>query len=227
MGSSCRRPSSRGRAYGCLNIHASKLPRWRGAAPIQRAIAAGDTATGVTIMQMDAGLDTGADDRRRRRADRAARNRRHAARQAGGRRCASDRVHATTPRVAASAHFDAAAGTGVTYAHKIGRADAAIDWARPAEDLDGLVRAMNPVPGAFTRFGVQEVKVWEAVPAVRRRPTAGRTLAADGCRAGHRACGRRRRHRRRMRARIGSGCWSCNRRRANACRPRPLPPGAP
>jgi methionyl-tRNA formyltransferase len=156
--------------FGCLNIHASKLPRWRGAAPIQRAIAAGDTETGITIMQMDAGLDTGpmidvvdvpiasretAGTLHDKLADAGAQ-----AIVSTLRRLAAQRALTSKPQPS----------TGVTYAHKIGRADAAVDWTRPAEELDCLVRAMNPVPGAFARFGAHDVKVWEAMPSRAGEP---------------------------------------------------------
>jgi methionyl-tRNA formyltransferase len=164
--------------HGCLNIHASKLPRWRGAAPIQRAIAAGDTATGVTIMQMDAGLDTGAmiDMVDVPIAPRETAGTLHDKLAIAG----AEAIVATLRRLAVQRVLTSTVqpATGITYAHKIGRADAGIDWARPAEDLDGLVRAMNPVPGAFTRFGAQEVKVWEAVPASSADSGPGTDMAA-------------------------------------------------
>ena len=162
--------------YGCLNIHASKLPRWRGAAPIQRAIQAGDAATGITIMQMDAGLDTGP---MIERIDVAI-----APRETAGTlhdklaivgahtivavltRLARDGALSSTPQPA----------TGATYANKVGRADAAIDWTQPSEAIDRAVRAFDPVPGAFTAFGGQDVKVWRAeplAPAAVARHAAG------------------------------------------------------
>ena len=147
-------------AKGCLNIHASLLPRWRGAAPIHRAIEAGDTETGVTIMQMDAGLDTGdmllverlpiaADDSTARLHDKLA--------ALGGRLI-----------VEALARLDGLPRTpqpseGVTYAHKIEKHEALIDWTLPAEVLARRVRAFDPFPGALTVAHGENLKVWSAV----------------------------------------------------------------
>jgi len=146
--------------FGCLNIHASLLPRWRGAAPIQRALLAGDQETGVCIMQMEAGLDTGpvllrealpivGDDTAATLHDKLA---------ALGARLIVDAL----ARLPLPAEIQPAAG--VTYAHKIEKSEAAIDWRQPAEELDRHVRAFNPFPGAQTRFAGQVVKVWQAVP---------------------------------------------------------------
>jgi methionyl-tRNA formyltransferase len=144
---------------GCLNIHASLLPRWRGAAPIQAAILAGDQASGVTIMRMDVGLDTG-----------------------------PMLLAETVPigeRMTASALHDALAELGarlilraldenppprpqpeegVTYAPKLTREDGRIDWARDALALDRQVRALNPWPGTFTFIGLEMLKVLEVEP---------------------------------------------------------------
>ena len=146
---------------GCLNIHGSLLPRWRGAAPIHRAIEAGDTETGVTIMQMDVGLDTG------------------------------DMLLTHTVRISESAttgslHDElanlgadlvvqaldlAAAGRlnprrqpeqGVTYAHKIDKSEAAIDWSQDAASIVRRVRAFNPFPAATTMLNGEVLKVWGA-----------------------------------------------------------------
>jgi methionyl-tRNA formyltransferase len=156
---------------GCLNVHASLLPRWRGAAPVQRAIEAGDARTGVTIMQMDAGLDTGA-----MLLDEAI-------------EIAPDETSATLlPRLAAlgarlivQALPRAAAGTlsarpqpaeGVSYAHKIDKAEAAIDWTQPAEALERKLRALDPAPGAHGRLAGEAIKLWRAqvLPAARGVP---------------------------------------------------------
>ena len=146
---------------GCLNIHASLLPRWRGAAPIHRAIEAGDLETGVTIMQMDAGLDTGdmllmerlpirADDTTGSLHDRLA--------VLGG------RLIVEALEIAACGGLTAKKQPteGVTYAHKIDKAEAAIDWTAPAEVLARRVRAFNPFPGAATARAGEPVKVWAA-----------------------------------------------------------------
>jgi methionyl-tRNA formyltransferase len=146
---------------GCINIHASLLPRWRGAAPIQRAIEAGDATTGITIMQMDAGLDTGAmlltegvpigpDDTAGSLHDRLA--------DLGARlvvdalrRLADGRL----PGVAQPAE-------GVTYAAKIDKAEAAIDWTQPATVIERRLRALDPAPGASSRLAGEVVKLWRA-----------------------------------------------------------------
>ena len=142
---------------GCLNIHASLLPRWRGAAPIQRALLAGDTETGVTIMQMDAGLDTGAilfaeavaivaNDTAQTLHDKLA---------AIGARLIVDALSRHPEPLAQNvAH--------ATYAAKISKSEAGIDWSRPAVDIDRLIRAFNPVPGAYTQWQDQKLKVWRA-----------------------------------------------------------------
>jgi methionyl-tRNA formyltransferase len=130
---------------GCLNIHASLLPRWRGAAPIQRAILAGDRETGISIMQMDAGLDTGAVLLEKRIAIGAAETAgelhdRLAA--LGGAAIVAALAGGFTPRPQP--------GDGVTYAAKISPEEARLDWHRPAAELERAVRAFNPVPGAWT-----------------------------------------------------------------------------
>ena len=146
---------------GCLNIHASLLPRWRGAAPIHRAIEAGDLETGVTIMQMDAGLDTGdmllmerlpirADDTTGSLHDRLA--------------VLGDRLIVEALEIAACGGLTAKKQPteGVTYAHKIDKAEAAIDWSQSAVTLARRVRAFNPFPGAATARAGEPVKVWAA-----------------------------------------------------------------
>jgi len=156
--------------HGCLNIHASKLPRWRGAAPIARAIEAGDAMTGVTIMQMDAGLDTGpmidvvdvpigARETSGTLQDRLADAGAHAI-VAALQRLARDGRLPSTPQPDA----------GATYAAKIGRGDAAIDWTRPAAALDAVIRAYDPAPGAHATIGGEPVKVWRALPMARGAP---------------------------------------------------------
>ncbi|GAB3768089.1 methionyl-tRNA formyltransferase [Ramlibacter monticola] len=146
---------------GCLNIHASLLPRWRGAAPIHRAIEAGDAETGVTIMQMDAGLDTGdmlVDER-------------IAIAPEDTTATLHDKVAALGGRLIVEALELAACGglkpvkqpaEGVTYAHKIEKAEAAIDWSQPAEALARRIRAFDPFPGATAQVGGETVKFWKA-----------------------------------------------------------------
>ena len=146
---------------GCLNIHASRLPRWRGAAPIHRAIEAGDDETGVTIMQMDAGLDTGdmllletlpirGDDTTVTLHDRLA--------ALGGRLIveALERAACGGLRpVPQPAH-------GITYAHKIEKAESAVDWSLPATQIERRIRAFDPFPGASTTCQGETVKLWKS-----------------------------------------------------------------
>ena len=150
--------------HGCLNIHGSLLPRWRGAAPIQRAIEAGDAATGITIMQMDAGLDTGAmllaDSTPISGTDTSA--------------TLHERLAALGARLIVQALERLAQGAvqpqpqpaeGVTYAHKIDKAEAAIDWRAPAAVIERRLRAFDPFPGATTELAGQPVKVWRGAVA--------------------------------------------------------------
>ncbi|MDO9481866.1 MAG: methionyl-tRNA formyltransferase, partial [Hydrogenophaga sp.] len=169
------------------NIHASLLPRWRGAAPIHRAIEAGDAQTGVTIMQMDAGLDTG---------DMLLVERLPvAATDTTG--LLHDRLATLGGRLMVEALELAACGglkpvpqpsDGVTYAHKIEKAEAAIDWPLPADAIARRVRAFNPFPGAATALAGEAVKVWMAAAEPAGVAQAGAlpgqvlTVAADGIR---------------------------------------------
>jgi methionyl-tRNA formyltransferase len=147
---------------GCLNIHASLLPRWRGAAPVQRALLAGDVETGICIMQMEAGLDTGP-----------------VLSEIRTPILASDTAGILTDRLSAlgaSAIVEALANpdrlisrpqdsSKATYASKVGKADTRIDWSWPAAAVDRQVRAFNPSPGAETSLLGEPLKVWRAVPA--------------------------------------------------------------
>ncbi|WP_428481131.1 methionyl-tRNA formyltransferase [Pyruvatibacter mobilis] len=153
---------------GCLNIHASLLPRWRGAAPIQRAIMAGDSETGVAIMQMEKGLDTGPVLLMERTPI--------GAQETAGE--LHDRLSAIGAglmvRALAALERDSLEATpqpeyGVTYADKIDKAEARIDWTRPAHELDGHIRGLSPFPGAWCEVEKdggkrQRVKVLRAVP---------------------------------------------------------------
>ncbi|MCD2512338.1 methionyl-tRNA formyltransferase [Comamonas endophytica] len=166
-------------ARGCLNIHASLLPRWRGAAPIHRAIEAGDSETGVTIMQMDAGLDTGD-------------------------MCLVERLPIAATDTTASLHDELATlggrlivealemsacgglprmpqpAAGVTYAHKIEKAESWIDWRQTAAAIDRRVRAFTPFPGAASQWQGETIKFWEGRPEPRVGDAApGTVLAAD------------------------------------------------
>ncbi len=147
--------------YGCINIHGSLLPRWRGAAPIQRAILAGDTETGITIMRMEAGLDTGpmllmqglpigARDTAATVHDRLA---------TLGASLLLQVLH-DLPAALAQARPQPAAG--VTYAQKLSKDEAALDWAQTAQQLDRQVRAFNPWPIAETRLHGEQLRVWQA-----------------------------------------------------------------
>lgn len=177
---------------GCINIHASLLPRWRGAAPIHRAVEAGDTQTGVTLMQMDAGLDTGdmlavqalpiaGDDTTATLHDKLAEL---------GARMVVDALQASArgplPRTPQPAQ-------GVTYAHKIEKAEAQIQWREDAQPIERRVRAFDPFPGASTALAGEPVKVWRAraepaAPAASPAPVPGRILAIDA-QGVHVACG--------------------------------------
>jgi methionyl-tRNA formyltransferase len=150
-------------ARGCLNIHASLLPRWRGAAPIQRALLAGDAVTGVTIMRMEAGLDTGP--------MLLARSIRIEARDNA--RSLHDKLAALGALLIEEALQTWPAGglpevaqpvEGVTYAGKIDKAEAPIQWGRHAEEISRQVRAFNPAPVAETLFEGKQLRIWEAEP---------------------------------------------------------------
>ncbi len=172
---------------GCLNIHASLLPRWRGAAPIHRAIEAGDTQTGITIMQMDAGLDTGPMLLTQREPI-------HVDDSTGS---LHERLAALGARLIVQALADAETGalrpreqpaSGATYAHKVEKAQTLIDWSRPAALLERQVRAFDPTPGAhFLHRGVH-VKLWRAraltdmtaAPGTVLQPAADRLAVACG-----------------------------------------------
>lgn len=148
---------------GCINIHASLLPRWRGAAPIQRAIAAGDAQSGVTIMQMEAGLDTGPMLLTRAvpidaRETAASLHDRLATLGAEALLAALDEI------VRGTAQPRTQPTDGVTYATKLRKEEAAIDWSRSATEIDRQIRAFNPWPVAETRLHGQQLRVWQAMP---------------------------------------------------------------
>jgi methionyl-tRNA formyltransferase len=167
--------------FGCLNIHGSLLPRWRGAAPIHRAIEVGDAETGVTIMQMDAGLDTGDMLLAERTAISAT----------DTTAALHDRLADLGGRMIVEALEMAACGgltpvvqpaEGVTYAHKIEKAESSVDWSLPAQAIDQRIRAFDPFPGASTRLGAEAIKLWAASPEATDAPAGvvpGQVLAAD------------------------------------------------
>ena len=167
---------------GCLNLHASLLPRWRGAAPIQRAIMAGDTQTGVMVMQMEEGLDTGPvllaehvaiapDETAGRLHDRLS--------EIG----ASLMVRALAALARGSLEAVPQAEEGVTYAKKITKEEARINWSRPATELDCHIRGLTPLPGAFFEAGsgknATRIKILRAVP-VAKSGKPGEILSAEG-----------------------------------------------
>jgi methionyl-tRNA formyltransferase len=161
--------------FGCINIHASLLPRWRGAAPIQRALLAGDGETGVCIMQMDAGLDTGPvlhSERLPMAADETAATLHDKLAELGARLIveALDKM----PLAPCSQPI-----LGVTYAAKIEKAEAVLDWRLPALQLARQVRAFNPFPGAVARLQGNPVKVWRAEVDAAAMGEAGTVIAAD------------------------------------------------
>ena len=148
---------------GCVNIHASLLPRWRGAAPIQRAVLAGDTETGITIMQMEAGLDTGPILMMES--------------VPIGPDATAGRIHDALARLGGNLIIRALAALergaiaptpqpedGVTYAAKIDKDEARIDWTKPAADLDRLVRGLSPSPGAWTEVNGARLRILRARP---------------------------------------------------------------
>ncbi len=164
--------------HGCLNVHASILPRWRGAAPIQAAIKNGDPATGISLMQMEAGLDTGpvfataeiaigAEETAGELHDRLA--------QLGGELLADKLGDILDGALDAEPQDDA----NSSYAGKISRDDARIDWQAPAADIDRQVRAFNPVPGAWTEVSDEAVKIWQARVVADTAGDPGEVLSAD------------------------------------------------
>lgn len=163
---------------GCLNIHASLLPRWRGAAPIHRAIEAGDAETGVCIMQMDAGLDTGGvvDEARLPILPMETTAQLHDRLAALG----AERIVAILQKLAAGETLLAQAQpeAGVTYAHKLEKAEARLDVSAPAALLDRKIRAYNPFPGAVLQAGDQPIKIWQA-SIVQEQGLPGTVLTAD------------------------------------------------
>ena len=163
--------------YGCLNIHASLLPRWRGAAPIQRAIEAGDAESGVCIMQMDVGLDTG--DVLLSRSTPITEV------------TTAAQLHDDLAVIGAQAIVEALAKlpeltaipqpeAGVTYAQKLSKADAEIDWALGAKQIHAKIRALNPVPGAWSNLNEQVIKIWASTVLEQSSDAAiGSIVAAD------------------------------------------------
>ncbi|BEV17707.1 methionyl-tRNA formyltransferase [Herbaspirillum sp. DW155] len=165
--------------YGCINIHGSLLPRWRGAAPIHRAIEAGDAETGITIMQMEEGLDTGPmmlsesvpiaeDDTTGSLHDKLA--------ALGGKMIVAALEKLERGELPATPQPE----EGANYAAKIAKEEAALDFSQSAVQLARRIRAFNPFPGATGRFGDTVVKLWQARPvSVAQRGSPGQVLSAD------------------------------------------------
>ena len=165
--------------HGCINIHASLLPRWRGAAPIHRAIEAGDTETGITIMQMDEGLDTGAMLLRQSlpiAADASTGSLHDELARLGGEMIVQALQQLQQDGLTATPQ----PAEGINYAAKISKDEAALDFSQPAEILARKVRAFNPFPGAVAEFNGTPVKIWQAQvapPSPLDEP--GKIIAAD------------------------------------------------
>jgi methionyl-tRNA formyltransferase len=169
--------------HGAINIHASLLPRWRGAAPIQRALLAGDPVSGISIMQMDAGLDTGPV-LLREAVD-------IAPDETGG--TLHDKLASLGARLIVTALERISRGVaqatpqpaaGATYAPKIGKTEARIDWTRAAVEIERQIRAFNPFPGALARLRADDIKVWRstqvsAAPAAPGVGSPGAILRVD------------------------------------------------
>jgi methionyl-tRNA formyltransferase len=158
--------------YGALNIHASLLPRWRGAAPIQRALLAGDAESGISIMQMEVGLDTGP----------VFKQAKTAIRSDDDAASLHDRLAIMGADLILQVLADVESGRaiispqpklGVTYARKIDKRETRLDWTRPAAELERAVRAFHPAPGASTRVGGAELKIWRARVVDRRALAPG------------------------------------------------------
>jgi methionyl-tRNA formyltransferase len=175
--------------YGCLNIHASLLPRWRGAAPIHRAIETGDEETGITIMQMDAGLDTGAMLLTRKiniAADDTTASL-HDKLSALGALAIVDTLKQREQLIPIAQPVE-----GITYAHKISKEEARIDWQQSAVAIERKIRAFNPYPVAFALLHGELLRIWraEALPAKGKRLIPGEInnynnqILTVGCGAG-------------------------------------------
>ena len=166
--------------YGCLNIHTSLLPRWRGAAPIEHALLAGDAETGISIMRMDAGLDTGpvvVQHRLRIDSHDTAGSLREKLAALG-----ASAIVETLATLERDGRLDATpqAVAGATYASKIDRDESVIDWHGSASTIDRVIRAFNPAPGARTALDGELIKLWNAEPVSGRFGAPGSVVRADG-----------------------------------------------
>lgn len=162
--------------HGCLNIHASLLPRWRGAAPIQRAILAGDQETGITIMQMDTGLDTGAMLHKARlviESGDTTQTLHDKLSKLGANSIVTALALLQQGRLTASVQNEALA----CYAPKINKTEGAIDWQQDADQINRLVRAFNPSPGAYAQIRSNVLKIWQTKPVVDQSGNPGEIIA--------------------------------------------------
>ena len=164
--------------HGCLNIHASLLPRWRGAAPIQRAIEAGDAETGICIMQMDAGLDTGAvisEHHYPLKPDETSASAYQALTELGASAIVTD-----LQQLAKNGSLSAVAQTenNATYAQKLSKEEAKINWQEPAKIIERKIRAFNPTPAAWTVWQDAPLKIWRA-EVIEQSGRPGEVLSFD------------------------------------------------
>lgn len=161
--------------YGCINIHASLLPRWRGAAPIQRSILAGDTETGITIMQMDEGLDTGAmllQEKTPITASTTAGSLHDELMAMGGRLIITALDGLSAGKIKPTPQPEA----GVTYAAKLTRENGRINWTKSAEEIERQIRGLKPWPGCFFMMGSEAIKILSAEIISEKKGDAGTLL---------------------------------------------------
>lgn len=171
--------------HGCLNIHASLLPRWRGAAPIQRAIEAGDVETGITLMQMDVGLDTGPMIAKKAipiTNDMTATILHDQLSKIG----AALLMHTLPPYLKGIIPSTPQPTEGITYAHKVTKEEGHLDWKQPAAELERKIRALTPFPGAWFLYDGMRIKIHGAIAKEENSSAEPGTLLND---QGHIACG--------------------------------------
>jgi len=164
---------------GCVNVHGSLLPKWRGAAPIQRAIEAGDLLSGITVMQMDAGLDTGA----MLTISQCAINKDETSHSLYDKLAAlgAEALIATLGKLKAGTAVGMAQNNQLaSYAHKITKAEAQINWTDSAIAIERIIRAFNPAPAAFSFLGNERLKIWSAAAATsHKKATPGEIISAS------------------------------------------------
>lgn len=164
--------------YGCLNIHASILPRWRGAAPIQRALLAGDSETGITIMQMDEGLDTG-DMLLKMNCPISSRDTSQSLHDKLAKLGAESVIEALRKLESGNLKAIKQDGSEATYAAKLNKAEAQLDWKQSASQLARAIRAYNPFPGAYTILNGLPIKIWQAEEEKEVSGIAGTVLGVS------------------------------------------------